>query len=101
MHKRRRSRSEWIAICEALDASEDSPVVFARRRGLNRGTLGWWRSKLRGEGALSCQAASFVELDRESQAPSPGVVVRIGAVAIEFGEDTPPAAWVADLAARC
>lgn len=101
MRKRRRSRTEWIAICEALDASGDSTADFARRQGLNRRTLGWWRSKLGREGALSRRVAAFVEVERESQVRSSGVVVRIGTIAIEFDDGTPSAEWIADLVARC
>jgi len=100
--RKRRSRAAWIKICEAYEASGETPAVFARRRGLNRGTFGWWRSKLRREGAeVVPQTAAFVEVVGEpTSARAAGAVVRVGGISIEFDE-APAASWVAELAARC
>ena len=99
--QKRRSKAEWIKICEAFDASGETPVAFARRRGLHRPTLVWWRSRLRREDALASPANAFVEVVSEPSVSSPRAVVRIGEVAIEFIDGVPPATWIADLAARC
>ena len=99
--RKRRSRAEWIRICEAHDASGETTAAFARRHRLNPGTLGWWRSKLHREGAVSRQSATFVEVVTDSPEQRLRAVVRVGAVAIEFIEGAPPASWVAELAAEC
>jgi len=104
MKKPRRSRAEWIEICQALEASGEAPAAFARRRGLNRSTLWSWLSTLRQEGALCRRSAAFVEVVAEAEAPSqpqPAAVIRVGPVVIEFSDRAPEPAWVAELAARC
>jgi len=99
--KRKRSRAEWVKICEAYEGSGETSAAFARRRDINSRTLNWWHSRLRREGALAAAPATFVEVEGTLPAPRPQAVVRVGAITIEFQEDLPPAAWVADLAARC
>jgi hypothetical protein len=98
---KRRSKAEWIKICEAHDRSGETAAVFARRRGVRRGTLEWWRWKLGREQARTGDGGRFVEVVNERTEPSPRAVVRIGEVAIEVSDGMPPASWVADLAARC
>ena len=99
--KRKRSRAEWVKICDAFEGSGQTSAAFARRRGINRRTLNWWRSRLRREGALTDEPATFVEVEGMLPASGPPVVVRVGAITIEFQDAPPPVAWVIDLAARC
>ncbi len=99
--QKRRSKAEWIKICEAFDASGETAAAFARRRGVHRRTLVWWRSRLRREDALAGPASGFVEVVSEPSVSSPRAVVRIGGVAIEFIDGVPPASWIVKLAARC
>jgi transposase-like protein len=98
---KRRRRAEWIKLCDAHATSGESIRAFARRHGLNWRTLGWWRTKLRREGALSDRGASFVEVLNAPPAAAPQTVVRVGAVAIEFSEGLPPIGWLVELASRC
>lgn len=99
--KQRRRRAEWIDICEAYESSGEGVRAFARRQGVHPATLCWWRRKLRGEGALGGAAPGFVEVVGEAPTPTGRAVVRLGKVEIVFGDGVPPAAWVAELAARC
>ena len=99
--KRRRRRAEWIKLCEAHAASGETIPAFARRHGVNRRTLGWWRGKLRKEGALSERSAAFVEVVSDPTSVAPQTIVRVGAVAVELSDGLPPAAWLAELAAQC
>ena len=99
--QKRRSKAEWRKICEAFDASGETELAFARRRGVRRRTLVWWRWRLRQEDALVSPANGFVEVVREPAVSRPRAVVRIGEVAIEFIDGVPPATWIAELAARC
>jgi hypothetical protein len=98
---KRRSRAEWIAVCEAFEGSGETTRAFAERRGVHQATLGWWLTKLRREGALGGRAKAFVEVVSAAPASVAGAVVRIGAVTIEFGAGVPAVSWVAELAARC
>lgn len=54
----RRSRGEWCALVSAWARSGDPAEVFAAARGLNPGTLTWWRWKLGQEP----EQAGFVRL---------------------------------------
>ena len=98
---KRRSKTEWVAICQAQDRSGESAAVFARKRGLRRETLQWWRWKLGQEQALEGKRGSFVEVVGERAERTPGAVVRVGEVVIEFNDGAPAASWIADLATRC
>jgi len=102
--KRRRSRTEGIKICASFEASGEAAAVFARRRGINQRTFSWWRSRLRRDGAVSQVATTFVEVESPvpARAPrAPRVVAYVGAVSVEFNDETPLAAWIAELAGRC
>ncbi|MBK8482746.1 MAG: hypothetical protein IPL40_16540 [Proteobacteria bacterium] len=97
----RRSRAEWSDLCGAYESSGEAARAFARRQGVHPETLCWWRTKLRGEGALGGAAKGFVEVVSAAPMPAVRAVVRIGKVAIDFGDGLPPTAWVAELAAQC
>jgi len=101
-----RSRSEWVKICAAWEASGLSKEEFADKQGLNPATLYWWRSHLRrGDGVdAESDGPGFVELVSAKAQPeveAPVVVVRVGNVAIDFGQNLPPAWWIAQVAAQC
>lgn len=49
MPQRKRSREEWAEYVAELDGSALSIGKFAKWKGLNPSTLGWWRWKLRSE----------------------------------------------------
>lgn len=102
MPRKRRSQAEWTKIIREFRASGETADEFARRRGMKRSTLLWWRSRLRSDKAPEPAGSGFVEV--VAQVPSPGhaaAVVRVGQVAVEFNDGPPPAPWVAELASRC
>ena len=43
---KRRSAAEWAEIVAQWKASGQSRDAYAKRHGLNAGTLGWWRTQL-------------------------------------------------------
>ena len=45
--RRARSREQWVQLCADWQSSGLRQAEFCRRRGLNLGTLRWWRSQLR------------------------------------------------------
>lgn len=45
--RRGRAREEWMQLCADWQRSGLRQAEFCRRRGLNLGTLRWWRSQLR------------------------------------------------------
>lgn len=45
--RRARSREQWVQLCADWERSGLRQAEFCRRRGLNLGTLRWWRSQLR------------------------------------------------------
>ena len=47
----RRSEAQWRKTVAAFEASGEKVTAFCARRDINAGTLGWWRSRLRGERA--------------------------------------------------
>lgn len=99
---RRRSRAEWVAICEAYAASDETAAAFAKQRGLNRGTFDWWCGIFRKEGLLESESkATFVEVIGDKQPKVPEVVIRIGGVTVELSGGLPPIEWIAELAFRC
>ena len=65
----RKSRSEWRELVEEWQRSGLPRGEFARARGLNATTLGWWRWKL-GVPAVQ-QATSFLEVVVEEETVSP------------------------------
>lgn len=99
--RKRRSRAEWIEICEAFARSGDEATHFGRRRGVHPETLKWWSSRLRKEGVMGQAEPGFVEVVSEPSECAAGAVVRVGRVEIEFQDGVPPAAWIAELATRC
>lgn len=46
----RRSRAFWERVCSEFHASGQSLREFAASNALNRSTLSWWVSELRGDG---------------------------------------------------
>jgi len=76
-------------------------MAFAHRRRVKRGRVYAWLARFREEGVLAPLSPAVVEVVREAAEPGSGIVVRLGGVAIEFGEGMPPAAWIAELAERC
>jgi hypothetical protein len=106
MRRKRRSRAEWIRICREYAASGETAGAFACRRRLKQSTLNWWHSRLGRDGALEAEreAGTFVEVVRDVPACRAGglrAVVRLGEVVVEFCDETPTAAWVAELARQC
>ena len=102
MLKKRRSKEEWAKICREYSASGETARDFARHHGLKRSTLLWWVSRLRRQPEGAASQNGFVEVVQvEPQRMSPAAVVRVGEVSVEFGEELPPAQWVAELATRC
>ncbi len=102
MAQKRRSKKEWAEICGAYSASGETAREFAGRHGLKRSTLLWWVSRLRRQQDKSDAPHGFVEVVTvKPQSSSPSVVVRVGEVSVEFGQELPPAQWVAELATRC
>lgn len=62
----------WAALVAELEDSKLSVDAFAQRRGVNRSTLAWWRSrfrKLAHENTLAVQQPAFVELAVEAEVP--------------------------------
>jgi transposase-like protein len=109
-----RSRAEWIEICEDFKRSAMTPADYARLHGLHPSTLRKWRSKLvqaqrassLGALQLGHQAGTlsgFVEViaTHRPLSSSTEIVVHFGNVQISCGEQWPPAAWIAELAAQC
>jgi hypothetical protein len=46
-HGQRRSAAEWRQLLRELERSGETPVAFARARGIRPDTLKWWRWRLR------------------------------------------------------
>lgn len=44
--RKRRSAAEWSEIVANWKSSGESREAYAKRHGLNPGTLGWWRSQV-------------------------------------------------------
>jgi len=99
--RKRRSKAEWIRICEEFEGSGDTAVAFARKRRINLSTLHGWRSRLRKEGLLGGRSSGFVELLSTPAITAPRVIVRFGKVAVEFVDAVPPVSWLQELAAEC
>lgn len=99
---RRRGRSEWRELCAAREASGLTARAFAEQAGVNWNTLSWWGWRLRREARLDgAPAPGFVEVVAAAPArTTAALVVRVGALTLEFGS-LPPAAWLAEVAARC
>lgn len=100
---RRRSRAEWRTLIDELERTGEHHVAFAKRHGVNAGTLRKWLYRLRCERAADLPVP-FVELSpATTAAPStslqhPPCRIRTGRVDIEFPE-APEAVWVARLVA--
>lgn len=55
--------TRWSAVVDDLEASGLTARAFARERGLNANTLGWWRWRLRQEAARrQAESPRFAEL---------------------------------------
>ena len=92
----RRTREEWRRLCAGSFDSGMTVRAYAERHGVNANTLSWWRSQLRDE----LDSPSFVEIATGTSSPSGGSEVTVRSVVISL-DSLPPAAWVAELAARC
>ncbi len=99
--RKRRSKAEWIRLCEEFEGSDDTAVAFAQEHKINLSTLHGWRSRLRKEGLPGGRSSGFVEVVSTPATTAPRVVVRFGKVAVEFVDAVPPVSWVLELAAEC
>lgn len=99
--RKRRSKAEWLKICELFEASGGTGAAFCRKHGLNRGSFHGWLCRLRREGLLGPRQAAFVEVSCDLPQRSQRIVVRLGKVSLEFFDGVPEAAWIAELAAQC
>lgn len=100
---RRRSRAEWRTLVDELERTGEHHVAFAKRHGVNAGSLRKWLYRLRRE-RVADLPAPFVELSSAASTASatihrhPPCRIRTGRVDIEFPE-APEAVWVARLVA--
>ena len=100
---KRRTKAEWVEICAAFDASDETVANFSRKRGVSRSLLYGWRKRLTEERLpRSSKAATFVEVVDKLKDPSNSgrVIVRFRDVSGEF-DGAPPIEWIAKLAAGC
>lgn len=71
---RRRSAAQWAQLLASWDPSTKSPAEFARHLGVSRGTLAWWRWRLKDSSSLTTagggEALRFVQVE---VAPESGV----------------------------
>lgn len=56
----RRSAEEWRVLVEEYEDFAGSQAEFCRRRGLNSGSLAYWRRKLGGAAFVEISAAAAV-----------------------------------------
>lgn len=82
----RRNRETWKALVAEYRASGVSAAEFARRRGLNVGTLRWWCTELR----EAAQAVEFLAVHAPSRAPVARALLEavVGAVVVRFEAGT-------------
>ena len=96
---KRRGREFWQRLFDEYERRPKglTQAEFARKHGVNLGTLQSWLYRLRRDQKAMARVEStprFIEIE----APvAPLVRVRVGAVCVDF-ETLPPPAWVAELA---
>lgn len=73
--RERRSAAEWGEIVKEQRRSGVSVAKFATAHGLNRHTLQWWRSHLRGRAGGRGGKPAFIEI-----AAAPAIASATGAV---------------------
>ena len=104
MARARLGRPFWTATVAEFNASEDGPKAFAAKRGVPVERLNWWRTRLKAETPLRSgptEPARFLDVTRApAKSLSFAARITVGLVVIEL-DTLPPAAWVAEFAARC
>ncbi len=104
MARVRLGRPFWTATVAEFNASGDGPKNFAAKRGVPLERLNWWRARLKAETPLApgpTEVARFLDVTRApTRSSSFAARITVGAVVIEL-DTLPPAAWVAEFAARC
>lgn len=92
--RRGRSREEWVQLCADWQRSGLRQAEFCRRRGLNVGTLRWWRSQLRTHARRDVQVqAPAARAAPATTRPVPTfvpVIVTPGAVAVSSRQARSP-----------
>ena len=83
----RRTREDWAALVEQLDASACSVAGFCRRHRVRASTLKWWRWRLRAEQrptALAKPSARLLAVDVVDGAPLRSTALVIATAGIEL-----------------
>ena len=104
MARARLGRPFWMARVAEFNASEDGPKAFAAKRRGPVERLNWWRTRLKMETPLArgpSEPARFLDVTRApTKRASFAARITVGPIVIEL-DTLPPAAWVAEFAARC
>jgi hypothetical protein len=109
----RRTRAQWSALVDELEASGQSRATFCRRRGIEVGTLKWWMWKLGRGGRGARHEARAIRLVPVDVVESGGtadadggaeVVIEVAGVTVRIATGTSPeyvAKLIAALRAPC
>lgn len=83
----RRSAAEWGRIVQEQRRSGMSVAAFAAAEGLNRHTLQWWRSHLRGKGGEDIGPPAFIEIAGPISTASTGLEAVLPSGVVVRGHD--------------